>query len=379
MPWLRFGLLVLVLTRIVFLFGALRRRFAGKRADGGGEAYEYSVSRGKNRVVTAVRIGLDLPDTQRFLLRREGLLDRVAKWLGIAREWQTHDSSFDDAIFILSDDRVLLEALSFDRELRLAAERLFGNPQVKSIECARGYVWVTLHKIAPGEKGRTDEEIAVPLAAGVRPNLATLRDRLRAIGSRPWTDDRDPALEREHWLLIATSVIGIAGIAAFFWGEGLGLPRQLVFAAIESHAMLLTLIAGAILLALLVSLIGRTSRTHLVLMEILLVALPGAWFAGRALYTLENERLDRAPVTQYVTRLADVYTRRGSRSTSYYLVVEGWPDERFGRELKVRASVYARFRAGDCARFDLHRGYFGDPWLSAIEPDDGCAGSTPPG
>jgi hypothetical protein len=47
MPWLRFGLLALVLTRIAFLFGTLRRRFSGQRASSGRETYEYSISRGQ--------------------------------------------------------------------------------------------------------------------------------------------------------------------------------------------------------------------------------------------------------------------------------------------------------------------------------------------
>jgi len=368
MPLLRFGLLLLIFTRIVFLFGALRRSFSGKRATRGTEPYEYSVSRGKNGYVARVRIALELPDTQRFVLRRERFIDRTAKWLGIAREWQTNDPAFDDAIFILSDDPILLEALADDSGLRHAAQRLLANPQVESIACARGRLWATLCRVDAAFRAKGDDEIADLLAATIRPDLALLRDRLGAIGLRPWSEDRDPVEQREHWLLMATSVIGIAGIAAFFWGEGVGLPRQLAFTAIESHATILTAIAGAVLFALLVSLIGRSSRTHLVLIEILLVALPGAWIAGRALYALENERLDRAPATEHFARIVELYTHRG-KSTSYYLVIDGWPDARFDRTLQVRPAVYEQFQPGDCARFDLHPGYFGDPWLSAIEPD----------
>jgi hypothetical protein len=368
MPWLRFGLLFLVISRIVFLFGALRRSFSGKRSTHGTEPYEYSVARGKGGYIARVRIALALPDTQRFVLRRERLFDRAAKWLGIAREWQTNDPAFDDAVFILADDPQFLGALSADGALRRAAARLFSNPQVDSIHCSRGRLWVSLRRIEAGLRSRSDEEIGDLLASGIEPDLARLRERLAAAGSFSWTGSRDPAEEREHWLLLSTSVIGIAGILAFFWGEGIGLPRQLVYTAIESRATSLTVIVAATLLALLILFIGRSSRTHLVLIEILLVALPGAWMSGRVLYTLENERLDRSPPTVHLARVADLYTHRG-RSTSYYLVVDRWPDERFDRTLQVRAALYQRLQPGLCTRFDLHPGYFGDPWLSAIEPD----------
>ncbi len=210
-----------------------------------------------------------------------------------------------------------------------------------------------------------------PGFAAVRPGLAKVQERLAAIQSRPWTPERDPAESRQQILLMASSVIGIAGIVAFFWMEGVGLPRQLIVDVINRFAAILAMVVGAIFLLLLATLIGRTARTHLVLLEILLVTLPGAWFAGRAYYAHENERLDDSPATEFRTHISNVYSTSG-KNRSYHLVLERAPDPRLKPDLSVALTVFNQFHAGDCARFDLHPGRFGDLWLAAIVPDTSC-------
>jgi hypothetical protein len=372
MPWFRFGLLLLVAVKTVMLLAGMRRRFkATNTVFDGKEHYDYAVARNRNRQVTGVAIGVSIADNLRFVLRREHTFDRLAKWLGIAREWQTRDRDFDNSVYILSDDRVLLQALSQDAELREAAQALLGNERVGAIHCYRGSLWVDLHRISRDLHESVDTSIAAALLPAVQPDFQKFRERLAAIQARPWAAERDPADTREQILLLASSVIGITGIAAFFWTEGVGLPRQLSYAVISSYAATLAAVVGAIFLLVLVTLIGRTARTHLVLLEILLVTVPGAWFAGRAYYAFENERLDPSAALEFRTHISHVYYTSG-KSRSYHLVLERALDPRLQPDMRVALKVYSQFHAGDCARFDLHPGRFGDLWLAAIVPDTRC-------
>src|SRR5262245_31953213 len=79
--------------------------------DWNGERCEVEVQRAKGQV-TGISLCLSLHDSWRFVLRRETWFDRFAKNFGIASEWQTGDRSFDERVFILSEDVTLNRALS---------------------------------------------------------------------------------------------------------------------------------------------------------------------------------------------------------------------------------------------------------------------------
>jgi len=375
--WLRFGLLFLLFIKAATLFGSLRTRFPGGVRVDGKEGFEAKVSRGKNRKLESVCLGLDLSDRVRFIMRREGMFDRIAKWVGIAREWQTRDSAFDDTVFVICDDPVLLDDISADAKLRAAVEQLLKRPSIKSLHCADGTVWIVMTKFDDAWRELDDDYLALAVKQSVGTDLIEVRERLQEVRAAPWTSDRDPVAARQQVLLAVSFVIGVAGIAAFLWSLGSGLPIQIVYDAIERRSLVVTAIVAAIFLGVLVTMIGRTSRTHLVLLEIVFVALPGAWFISRGVLTLENQRADSSQRLEHVTPLVDVYMQRGRRSTSYYLVVESWPDPRMeSTKLQVDASVYREFRRDDCAKFTLRNGLYGDLWLESIVKVDCQVGGS---
>ncbi len=372
MSIVQFILFMCLIAGMGMLGGLLRRGFSGKPGPSGGETYEFSVTRGRNRRISQVRIALAAPDVLRFMLRRENFLDRCGKALGLTREWETHDRSFDDSIFILSDDRVLCEALSVDEELRRAVMDVFADQQAKSVECANGRIWIVF---APGKRdfdSLEDPQVADALAREYSPALTRVRARLADLHARAWDGERDPGEARSRWLLIVAGICGAAGIVAFILQINVSsLPRQLLSNHIDHNATVAAGAAVMIALLALTLLVGRTSRTHLVALALLLVLVPAVWLGGRYFYILRNEKLDAEPATDYVARIDDVYSRSG-KSRRYYLVVHGWPDERFDRTLQVSSALYSEFRPGSCARFELHNGSLGDPWLASVEPDSRC-------
>lgn len=377
MYWIRFGLLVVLLVRTPPV-SVFRRRFSGKRATVDGESFEYAVSRKLygtygQKMVRIVRIAINLPDTVRFVMRAEGRFDRIAKWLGIANEWQTGDSRFDRSTYVLCDDPVMLKALSADAELRTAVQGLLAETPGGTLTCYAGKLVVTDRQTARRAKYYFTDSAVIGqvVARKVWPTLVKIRERIAAIQARPWAHERDPALGRQFIIISTTTVMGFAGIAAWLWGEGVGLPRQLTFGSIESHATMTSAGIGVVLL-LLVGL-RRTSRVHLVLLEIVLVGLPGAWFTSRALLAEVNQRLDAAPAVAHVSRVKDLYEeRQGRGGRVYYVVVDAWPNRTIDRALKVPYSIYRQLHIAACARFALHPGYLGDLWLSAIEPIERC-------
>ncbi|HEY5970861.1 MAG TPA: hypothetical protein VIT22_02630, partial [Pseudoxanthomonas sp.] len=137
MGFLKLGLILLLVVRLLGL-ARYRSGGRGKPVTHDGETVRVGVTRNKSKNVIAFDVSVDVPDRLRFTLRRENWLDRVAKMLGVAREWQTGDEKFDSAVFIVSEDAVLLETMSADAELRTLLMTLLQMQRGGMLECCKG-------------------------------------------------------------------------------------------------------------------------------------------------------------------------------------------------------------------------------------------------
>lgn len=85
----------------------------------GGEPCRYRENRSKAGLVVSACVCFDVPPAFRFTLRREGLWDRLAKTIGLAREPQVSHELFDSAFYL-------------DAEDALAARLLEGTPRLRT-------------------------------------------------------------------------------------------------------------------------------------------------------------------------------------------------------------------------------------------------------
>lgn len=118
----------------------------------GGEPCRYRENRSKAGLVVSVCVCFDVPPAFRFTLRREGLWDRLAKTIGLAREPQVSHELFDAAFYLDSEDALaarLLEGTPRLRErlvagLSRATER---GASLGSISCSEGRLHVHLRTL----------------------------------------------------------------------------------------------------------------------------------------------------------------------------------------------------------------------------------------
>jgi hypothetical protein len=310
-----------MLVRVFVLIPQLRRRFTGNTAstvvDGAEMRFQFHVRRrSKTKNVTSVQLGLDLPDQFRFRIQRETAFDRFAKAIGIAHEWQTHDPRFDAEAYILSDDAVLLAALSGSESLREAVAGLLDQSFKVVIRCGGGTFWVETDYTGSTVRA-SDETLARELAAWVLTPLMRVREELKQVSSGMWQAARDQGLRRQNVLLILTLVLAAVGIAAFFFPVGLGMPRQLVETAIATRA---TWISGSVLAALLVFaslLMGARSRLHWVLLELVFMGGPAIWLIGNAVSQWQNQQFDVSPPQTREVRIDRKHVEHSRRSTHY--------------------------------------------------------------
>jgi hypothetical protein len=352
---------LVLLLRLVWMLGRwLLRR--GKTLSFAGEPVRVNVSRNKHGGVSGVRVTLEIADRLRFSLLPEDLLDRWAKSFGIVREWQTGDTPFDDRVFIVSEDAVLLETLSVDRELRELVARLLAEQRGVALFCDRGNLWVDC---APSEslKDASDELLREQFARSLCPTLVRLRERLLRIATSDWQPERDLARRRQGWLSGAAGLCAVAGISAFFLNAGTD-SYQVVREMISRYTLFATLSTGAALLVALALWLRATPLTHRVLFDVLLAAIPGAWFAASGALGWYNRHYDVSSPERRSVRVEQTYETIHRSRTSYHLVVAAWPDVRGQREVLVNPDEYRLMTPGGCVDVVWHRGRLGDGWIS---------------
>ncbi len=365
MFWLRILLLFAIFARYGSVAGVLRPRFGGTAQRIGDDTIYWHVSRSrKRRQVDHIAIAVDLADSLRFSMRSESAFDGLAKSVGLAREWQTGDAQFDPSIYVLSNDQRLLDWLSVDAELRRIARELI-EQHAAELHCTHGRLWISCPVSQPDETERNDAQVVAEFTPQVLPKLLQLRDRVSAIAKEPWVHQHDPQWRRRQWIVGLCAALGVAGVLAYFWHGGAGLPHQMVFESIDRWSGWAAVGAVAMLLILLLGLIRRSAYTHLILIEIVLVGVPGAWFAAHASLVNANQRFDAATPTTHIVRVTKMETVTGRRNRkTYYVSIDAWPDTRAETRIKVTPDLYRSVREGGCLQVTWHPGYLGDPWVS---------------
>lgn len=352
--WMVFGLVTLACATAVLAWRNRYARWRGTWADG----YRFDVARARNGHAHRVRIGLPVASTLAFECRRETALDRFFKWTGLSVEQQLGRRGFDASLYLIADDvrvpPVLRASGVADAVLGLFEARMPGDVRVRAFACRGRQLTVVF---APAREPDVDA-----LAKAVLPNLQAIASALPP----GLAEARDPLLARSIALLAMSSALAINGVVQAMRTIALPWPVTLDTAAMWR----LGVVVGAALLGLLVlaavRLLGRTSRLHVVLLELLLVGGLGAIATGVALVRDANVDLDYSPPRQLEATVADTrisYGRRGRRS---YHVVFAPAD---GEPVRVRVSRRDHDRAviGAPATLVRREGALGIAWLERAE------------
>jgi hypothetical protein len=347
------ALLVLAACRTLLMFH--REQDPDWRATArDGEEFRYTVDRGKHNVVNSVTVAIELPGKLRFALRPEGEFDPLAKKLGISREFQTADERFDRRIYIDCENAALNDALVKNQELRNAVYGLLPTGTGRRLRAAKGWLWLS-SPVSGIDKDKSDELIAIETLRACRPALDKVRGEVRSIAAN--VGEVDPT-RRKRDALMSTIVTILAsggmGFVFYLWDDRFQLVRE----GIHYTAALVTLgIVGVLLATTLIWLRG-TPRSHKLVMDVLLAALPAAWVAALGGAMHFNQSAESPEARRLTIPLARAYAQKGQKQSDYYVVVEGWPDTRADPTFQVRRFEYELHRrpvARRAARRSLDR------------------------
>jgi hypothetical protein len=371
--WFGFGLITLLVGFFFSLHSRTGARWSGQERDlrvhRDHWQYQYQEVKHKGRL-QKVRIGVDAPRGFHFTARQEGSRDVFFKRLGVCSEMQLHDEEFDSDVYLESDAKGVGTLLSESKELRdtlLEILRYARSNDLRDmrIRCAHERLWVEFKPKHESVLTSATNEL-VPLLHRLREGLRNSRLTARLLD--------DPFIWRAALMLsisTASAILGCYGLIRALAGRTDIIDSWHLF---YSSAIVGLVMTGLFVVAVL-RVLGRSSRTHLVLIEGVLVGTFGFVLSAFALAREANIAFDvQRPQLHELHNIRVEHRittgRRGRKNHHYYLHTPDWRPEHSGEPLKLEIDRgdYLLLEGKTEAIVFLRPGALGYQWIERIAP-----------
>jgi hypothetical protein len=369
--WFLFGFLTLSLC---MLGSYIARQAANwKPQESSAEGYEYKLKRYKSRV-TGVLFGIKGLRDYNFTVKHETWYDRLFKKLGVSNEVQTGDDEFDQLVYVVSDNSLIHEKLVGSVDIRRALKSIFyfGGSQtakVKKLECRKGRLWIEFSTKDQISEANVKYVIADPLLASLK-IIAKELNQLKQTDYKRWLD---PFVYKGMVVLgISTGVAINAAIhlARISFGD---FPYLISNTELIWHSVFTGIFIVAILVVFALYWMKNSSRTHLVLIELISIGLLGA--IGSAFHELRdvnmewNQGLPKVMEAKLLKHYTTTSRTKNGRRTNYHLVFNDWNcncEKTIHKQ--VSYSTYRKLISYSDHQVIQYEGTLGYPWIVNIQP-----------
>jgi len=266
--WVFFGFITFISFTIYFWYKRLNSSWEGEiKKTEENIVYHYKVTHGEKGSIAQLLIGIDAPEGYDYTLKKESGFDRFVKSIGLSIEHQTGNIKFDTLVYILSDNIQFQKQLSSDGVIVDSFLKIFSfgrtsKCRVQDLQHNSGRLWLT---IVPLEGFNTKRTFV--LASKIVPLLHTIAKELKTI---PWTASKswkDPFTTKAAILLAISSAMAVNGGIQLVRYINLSNTITLDTDALLIDALMLGFSLSIALALIAVYLLGRSSRTHLILIE----------------------------------------------------------------------------------------------------------------
>lgn len=364
--WFIFG--IISLLTFTFYFGHKRyeSNWVGMPASVSGKKYTHHTSFNKGKT-QFIQLGCHTDASIDLTIKAETILDRFFKFLGISIEHQVGKDSFDEALYIINDHSVVCDILSQSEALQSEITRFVDackrNKFVfKELHIRNKRIWA---KVIPISKDNAPE--ATSIAKDIVPLLHLISDLFKANLPKSSPALIDPFyLKAAVFLAISTGMAIMGGIhLVTLWF--IKTPFIVEWGKLFSMSLTVGTVLIVAIIIIMFMLLGRTARTHLVLIELLTIGYFGAISSTFTLARDVNIEWDKSPPQQHIVKVHNKSSVRHRRSSSYYLHVDDWTSPGQRKKLSVSSFNYSSFKIGDSVEIDQYPGYLGFAWVDDIK------------
>lgn len=358
--WFLFGFVTLI---VAVGFEFWRRHELMWSPDGQFHGYDYKFLKGKNRT-TGLLLGTKCASEANFLFKPQNFMDTFFKRMGVSREFETGDSSFDDACYLATDCADLHQLLVDKPEVRKAIQIILaysnGVFEATEIYCRQGRIWIRFD----GEGWDSDK--------GVEPIVKKLGHPLSLIANavvdltKSGVSWRDPFVYKAILVLAISSGLAINAAIQFYRTKMGDLPFLMYPKELAIDALVYSFVALPLLVLMAVYWLGRGSRTHLVLIELVTIGAFGL-FASIAFEMRDiNIELDKTKPDYFETKIISKHISKSRKSTSYSIVVKNWNCDCGNYSIKVSSATYNLASVSNPVMIAQRNGYLGYKWINAV-------------
>ena len=365
--WFVFGFITLTGFLASYIYRRLKAGWNGDKGVVDGKKFSYEETRSKLDVY-GIRIGIDVESSFNFRLKEEKWYDRFFTWIGLAVEGQVGEDDFDKTVYIESDDSIFLRFLRKSDQARTDFLKLFNINHnsvscTNEVRCSSKRLWVYYKT-----NGELNSEKIDEILKHVVPTLYSIKDDLVQIQTNQRTiKNRDPFIFRASILLTISTALVIAGYIHFL---RVNFHNYVPF-LVEEYSlfpMAITVAACVLLLFLILAvfLLGRSSRAHLVLLELFFVGGFGLTANSYTVIRDLNMEYDVSPEVVIEERVLSKDIHRG-KTTSYSIDVRDWYYETGVKRIYIAHSLYDSIEIGSTIEFRQKDGYLGYKWITDMK------------
>lgn len=369
--WFLFGFITLSLCMLGSYIARQSARWKPQHASADG--FEYKLKRYKSRV-TGVLFGIKGLRDYNFTIKHETWYDRLFKKLGVSNEVQTGDSEFDELVYVVSDNSLIHEKLLSSSEIRHALKKIFyfGSSQtakVKKLECRKGRLWIEFSTKDQISEANIEYLIAEPLV----PVLKIIAKELNQLKQKDYKRWQDPFVYKGLVVLGISTGLAINAAVHLARLSFSDFPYLLSYTELIWHSISAGFFIVALLVIFTLFWLKNSSRTHLILIELISVGLLGS--IGSVFHEMRDINIEWQQDTPKVmeTQLLENYTTTSSgrhgRRTHYHLVFKDWNcDCNKTIHKQVSSSVYRALSSHKYHRVIQYDGALGYTWIADIKP-----------
>jgi hypothetical protein len=318
--------------------------------------YFETEKRDKQDKITGYELGYTLQTDVPFQIDAESSASAFFTWLGISREFQTGDESFDRQVYLGCDHPLLLNALQQHEPARQAILALLKLPGANKIWSDGTTLWFS--RTCEHTSGGTEQQLLLQVVRALTPTAEATRQQPTPFF---W---RYLSIEAVVW-----GIFGYAGVS-FLESRFVGHDYHLSSSAVLQTGILASLILFAVLMTLIVLLLRGSSRSHQIVTEsffLLLLAIP---VCGTQLVSDLNRSQDQAQAEMVLVPIKDMnsYSRKGP--DAYILYVSASP-RLFGtaipHKIEVTEDIYRIAAIDKQLLLVVKPGWLGLPWYQRMD------------
>lgn len=363
--WFIFGgitLIVIISYRFLNYYFSL---WLGKIVLFDNASYEFKKKKNRNGIVS-LKIGVQTDKKLNFMLRRENWWDRYFKSIKLTKEYQVGWKKFDDEIYIVSDSEAISKGFLNNKGTQKLLLKLFRSGfdnriSISKMQCNSGRLWVEINSFGSLKSEKEEFEL-------IARELYVIADKLKNIDIKKHGRS-DPYFIKSSLILAISSGLLINAIIQVSRINIFVMPITLDRVGLAAFSILGGTVITAILAASAWYLLNKTSRAHIVLLEIVTLGYLGAIGSTAAQIREMNSEWDTSSPHRYESRIVRKSIEEGRKGSKIYtLHLSGLSGSKFNEKLSVNisGSMYDRVQKDFPVEIVQHDGYFGLPWVKSI-------------